>query len=65
MTEFIVTRLRGAEHRDWMQLRQSLRRAIERSNLSLPDVLDVVKNIIGVVAHRFIFKGNWEEGQLR
>ena len=33
-TEFIVTRLKGAEHRDWMQSRQSLRRAIETSDLS-------------------------------
>ena len=28
MTEFIVTRLKGAEHRDWMMSRSSLRRAI-------------------------------------
>ena len=28
MTKFIVTRLKGAEPRDWMQSRQSLRRAI-------------------------------------
>ena len=48
MTEFIVARLKGAEHRDWMQLRQSLRRAIETSDLSLPGLLDVVSNIIGV-----------------
>ena len=27
MTEFIVTRLKGAEHRDWMMSRTSLRRA--------------------------------------
>ena len=48
MTEFIVTRLKGAEHRDWMQSRQSLRRAIETGDLSLPGLLDVVSNIIGV-----------------
>ena len=48
MTEFIVTRLKGAEHRDWMQSRQSLRRAIETGDLPLPGLVDVVSNIIGV-----------------
>ena len=48
MTEFIVTRLKGAEHRDWMQSRQSLRRAIETGDISLPRLVDVVSNIIGV-----------------
>ena len=48
MTEFIVTRLKGAEHRDWMQSRQSLRMAIETGDLSLPGLLDVVSNIFGV-----------------
>ena len=48
MTEFIVTRLKGAEHRDWMQSRPSLRRAIETGDLSLPGLVDVVSNIIGV-----------------
>ena len=48
MTEFIVTRLKGAEHRDWMQSRQFLRRATETGDLSLPGLVDVVSNIIGV-----------------
>ena len=48
MTEFIVTRLKGAQHRDWMQSRQSLSMAIETDDLSLPGLLDVVSNIIGV-----------------
>ena len=48
MTEFIVNRLKGAEHRDWMQSRQFLRRAIETGDLSLPGQVDVVSNIIGV-----------------
>ena len=48
MTEFNVTRLKGAEHRNWMQSRQSLRMAIETGDLSLPGLLDVVSNIIGV-----------------
>ena len=50
MTKFIVTRLKGAEHRDWMQSRQSLRRAIETGDLSLPGLVDVVSNIIGGLA---------------
>ena len=48
MTEFIVTRLKGAEHRDWMHSRQALRRAIETGDFSLPGLIDVVSNIIGV-----------------
>ena len=48
MTEFIVTRLKGAEQRDWMQSRQSLRRAIETGDLSLPGLMHVVSNIFGV-----------------
>ena len=48
MTKFIVTRLKGAEHRDWMQSRESLRMAIETGDLFLPGLLDVVSNIIGV-----------------
>ena len=48
MTEFIVTRLKGAEHRDWMQSKQFLRRAIETGELSLPGLVDFVSNSIGV-----------------
>ena len=48
MTEFIMTRLKGAEHRDWMQSRQSLRRTIETVDLSLPGLVNVASNIIGV-----------------
>ena len=48
MSEFVVTRLKGAEHRDWMQSRQFLRMAIETGDLSLPGLLDIVSNIIGV-----------------
>ncbi len=48
MTKFIATQLKGAEHRDCMHSRQSLRRAIERGDLSLPGIVDVVSNIIGV-----------------
>ena len=48
MTKFIVTRLKGAEYRVWMQSRQSSRRAIEIGDLSLPRLVDVVGNIIGL-----------------
>ena len=48
MTEFIVTRLKRPEHRDWMQSRPSLRRAIETGDLSLPGLVDVLSNIIGI-----------------
>ena len=48
MTEFIVTRLKGVEHRDWMQSKQTFQMAIETGDLSLPGLLDVVINIIFV-----------------
>ena len=48
MTEFIVNRLKGAKHRDWMQSRQFLRREIETGDISLPGLVDSVSKIIGV-----------------
>ena len=48
MTEFIVTRLKGAEHRDWMMSRTYLRRAIITGELSMPSLVEVVSNIVGV-----------------
>ena len=48
MTEFVVTRLKGAEHRDWMMSRTSLRRAIITGELSIPSLVEVVSNIVGV-----------------
>ena len=66
MTEFVVTRLKGAEHRDWMQSRQSLRMVPETGDLSLPGLPDVVSNIIGVWPLIVsLFKGNWEQRQRR
>ena len=44
--EFIVTRLKGAEHRDWMMSRSSLRRAIVTGELSMPSLIEVVSNIV-------------------
>ena len=48
MTKFIVNRLKGAETRDWMSSRPALRRAILTNDLSMPHLVDVVANIIGV-----------------
>ena len=48
MTDFILTRLKGAELRDWMMSRSSLRRAIITGELSMPSLLKVVSNIVGV-----------------
>ena len=48
MTEFIVTRLKGAESRDWMAARPALKMAIITSRLAVPELVDVVANIVGV-----------------
>ena len=48
LTEFIVNRLKEAETRDWMASRPTLRKAIITNNLSMPDLVDVVANIVGV-----------------
>ena len=47
MTEFIVTHLKGAEHRHWMMSRSSLRRAIITGELSMLSLVEVVSNIVG------------------
>ena len=39
MTEFIVTRLKGAQHREWLMSRSGLRRAIIKGELSFPSLL--------------------------
>ena len=48
MTEFIVTGLKGAEHRNWMMSLSSLRRAIITGELSMPSLVEVVSNIVRV-----------------
>ena len=48
MTEFVLNRLMGAETWDCMASGPALRRAINTSGLSLPNVVDVVTNINGV-----------------
>ena len=48
LTEFIVNRLKGAETRDWMASCPSLRKAIITHDLSMPELVNVVANIVGV-----------------
>ena len=48
MTEFFVNRLKGAETRDWMSSGLALKKAILTNDLSMPHLVDVVANIIGV-----------------
>ena len=48
ITEFIVNRLKGAETRDWMSSRPALKKAILTNDLSMPHLVNVVANIIGV-----------------
>ena len=48
MTEFIVIRLKGVESRDWMASRPALKKAILTSSLAMPELIDVVANIVGV-----------------
>ena len=48
MTEFVVNRLKGVETWDWMASRPALRKAIITNDLSMPVLVDVVANIVGV-----------------
>ena len=48
LTEFIVNRLKGAETRDWMASRPALRKAIITHDSSMPELVNVVANIVGV-----------------
>ena len=48
-TEFIITRLKGAKHRDWMMSHFGLRRAIVTRELSMPSLLELVSNIVCVL----------------
>ena len=48
MTEFIVNQPKGAETCDWMSSRPALKKAILTNDLSMPHLVDVVANIIGV-----------------
>ena len=48
MTDFIVKRLKWAEHRDWMMSHSRLRRAIITGGLSMLSLFEVANNIVGV-----------------
>ena len=48
LTEFVVNQLKGAETQNWMSFRPALRKAIITNNLSMPDLINVVANIVGV-----------------
>ena len=48
MTEFVINRLKGGETRDWMASCPALRKAIITNDLSMPGLVDVVANIVGV-----------------
>ena len=48
MTEFVIVRLKGALHKDWMQTRPCLRKAIETGELVMPSLPDVVFDICSV-----------------
>ena len=48
MTEFIINRPEGAETRNWMSSGPALKKAILTNDLSMPHLVDVVANIIGV-----------------
>ena len=48
LNDFIVNRLNDAKTRDWMSARPALKKAILTKDLSMPHLVDVVANIIGV-----------------
>ena len=47
MIEFIVNKLKGVESRDGMASRPALKKAIISSSLVMPELVDVVANIVG------------------
>ena len=48
MTEFVVNRLEGTETLDCIAFRPALRKAIITNDLSMPGLVDLVANIVGV-----------------
>ena len=48
LTECVVNRLKGAKTRNWMASRPTLRKAIITNDLSMPELVNVVSNIVGV-----------------
>ena len=49
MSEFIVNRPKGAEARDWMFSHPALKKAMLTNDVGMPNLVDVVANIIGVL----------------
>ena len=65
LTEFVVNRLKGTETRDWMASRTALRKAIITKDLSMPELVNVVANIVGVwplIVSYFKETGRKDEG---
>ena len=48
VTEFLLTRLKGLENRDWMLSRTALRKAVISGVLDMPGLLELVAKIVGV-----------------
>ena len=48
LTEVGVNRLKGAETLDWMIFRPALRKAIITNDLSMPGLVEVVADLVGV-----------------
>ena len=48
MTDFVVKRSKGAETRDCMASRPALRKAIITNDVSMPGLVDVAANSVGV-----------------
>ena len=48
MTKVFVKRLKGVEYHDWMVSLSSHRRAIITGELSMPSLVEIVSNIMGV-----------------
>ena len=48
MREFVVNRLKSAEAWDWMGSCPALRKSVFTNDLSMPGLLDLVANIVGV-----------------
>ena len=46
--KFVVSMLKGAKQSNWMMLRSGLRRAMNTGELSIPSLLEVFYNIVGV-----------------
>ena len=47
MTEFLASRLNGAEGCDWMATRPALKKAIITNRFAVPDLVEVAAYIVG------------------